>query len=173
MNDSFDANEILPHLFLGSYFAAKDITALKKYGITHIVSMPIGIKLHYKHDFTYLRFKTYDANEQDLISYFDLVADFIDIVIKNNGTVLVHCMKGKSRSATMVAAYMIRSQGLSVENAVNIIQSKRPIAKPNDGFLAQLKEYEQLLKENFQLMPRRMKKQKKHPIILEKQPTWS
>jgi len=148
MSKKFAADEILPHLYLGSYFAAKDKQGLIDHGITHIVSMPVGVNRLFTQEFSYLKFKTYDNARQDLISYFDVVSDFIELAIKNNGTVLVHCMKGKSRSATMVAAYILRTQRLPIDEIVKMIKSKRPVAGPNRGFFAQLKIYEELLKQN-------------------------
>ena len=52
--------------------------------------------------------------------------------------VLVHCVQGKSRSATVVAAYMVRYLGYSPEDAVAELARRRPIVAPNPGFLRQL-----------------------------------
>lgn len=56
------------------------------------------------------------------------------IMINNNDTTLqipkpsiyVHCKAGRTRSATLVACYLIMAYNLSPESAVNFIRDKRP-----------------------------------------------
>lgn len=55
---------------------------------------------------------------------------------------LIHCHAGVSRSATILAAYLIHKKQITADEAVKIIQEKRKRAKPNDAFMKQLKEYE-------------------------------
>ena len=60
------------------------------------------------------------------------------------GNVLVHCQAGISRSVTIASAFLMRAMDCSADLAVAMIQSQREQAKPNDGFMAQLKAYEML-----------------------------
>ena len=56
--------------------------------------------------------------------------------------VLVHCRAGKQRSASVVAAYLIKYGEVDVDKAVYYIRTKRPIAfTPMNNFLAALKKY--------------------------------
>ena len=71
---------------------------------------------------------------------------FIDEHISRSEGVLVHCQGGKSRSASMVLAYLISKQGMSFEDALELLKQKRKVVKPNDSFAAQLKEFEKDLK---------------------------
>uniref|UniRef100_A0A0K0DLM5 TYR_PHOSPHATASE_2 domain-containing protein n=1 Tax=Angiostrongylus cantonensis TaxID=6313 RepID=A0A0K0DLM5_ANGCA len=52
--------------------------------------------------------------------------------------VLVHCLAGVSRSATVVAAYLITACDLSFSSALKFIAKKRPVVNPNFGFRMQL-----------------------------------
>ena len=82
--------------------------------------------------------------------YWDDDADFeipIDDIIKGltfiqngltNGNVLVHCAQGKSRSSTIVVAYVMASMKLSWEKALEYVQERRKMAQPNPGFLKRL-----------------------------------
>lgn len=56
--------------------------------------------------------------------------------------VFVHCMAGRSRSATLVAAYLMWAQRLSLRQALILLKERRPMIFPNVGFLQQLRRYE-------------------------------
>jgi hypothetical protein len=56
--------------------------------------------------------------------------------------VLVHCYAGVSRSVSAVIYYLMRTQGLSYEEALARIQTKRPEAFPNPGFVVALCRHE-------------------------------
>ncbi|UZJ51242.1 hypothetical protein CBS101457_000562 [Exobasidium rhododendri] len=58
------------------------------------------------------------------------------------GTVLVHCQAGVSRSVAIVAAYLMRTRLMSLSDAIALIQSRRCQADPNPGFRHQLELFE-------------------------------
>ncbi|KAH9584154.1 Dual specificity phosphatase [Trypanosoma melophagium] len=49
--------------------------------------------------------------------------------------VLVHCQRGRSRSATVVLAYLIRRNGWTVAEALQYVTRRRPRVEPNLGFI--------------------------------------
>ena len=57
--------------------------------------------------------------------------------------VLVHCRLGVNRSVTVVAAYLIRCRGVTAEAALEFLKQRRPCAKPNDAYCAQLYDLDQ------------------------------
>lgn len=59
--------------------------------------------------------------------------------------VFVHCYAGVSRSVTIVVAYLMRFWGWGLKVAIAFVQAKRIVAKPNDGFMEQLRKYEEKL----------------------------
>jgi hypothetical protein len=50
-------------------------------------------------------------------------------------------MRGVSRSASVVIAFLVASQGLSRDEAYVIVRRRRPLASPNLGFWEQLGEF--------------------------------
>lgn len=51
----------------------------------------------------------------------------------NGQSVLVHCEQGKSRSASIVIAYLILYHKYSFQNALQHVKKSRDIASPNIG----------------------------------------
>jgi len=134
------AQEIIPNLFLGSHIAAKDKKSLQDNGITHVLACH-GRAPYFPDDFKYMVLYLNDNDDQqDLTSYFSTTNRFIDEVISSNNAVLIHCIRGVSRSATVVMAYLI-SKGLEPSSAKRLMQKSRAKADPRDGFIVQLKTY--------------------------------
>lgn len=73
--------------------------------------------------------------------HFEPIAAFIDRG-RASGGVLVHCYAGVSRSATLVAAYLILRRGMTLQEALDTLRAARPTVQPNPGFLAQLRALE-------------------------------
>ncbi|PYI12620.1 phosphatases II [Aspergillus sclerotiicarbonarius CBS 121057] len=61
---------------------------------------------------------------------------------KEDWGVLVHCDLGRSRSPTIIIAYLMRKFGIGVDEALAFVKSKQKV-KPRDGFLRQLKVWEE------------------------------
>ncbi|MCP9261177.1 Dual specificity protein phosphatase 14 [Dirofilaria immitis] len=70
----------------------------------------------------------------------------IEAVIANGGAVLVHCIAGVSRSATICLAFLTKYRCQSLRDAYFLMLSKRPLVRPNIGFWKQLIQFEQEVK---------------------------
>lgn len=57
---------------------------------------------------------------------------------------LVHCVMGRSRSATLFLAYLMIYENMVVVDAIEHVKRRRQII-PNWGFLKQLRELDQQL----------------------------
>lgn len=59
---------------------------------------------------------------------------------------LVHCVMGRSRSATLFLAYLMICENMTLVDAVEHVKRQRRII-PNWGFLKQLRELDMRLQE--------------------------
>ncbi|KAJ1395070.1 Tyrosine specific protein phosphatases domain [Sesbania bispinosa] len=85
-----------------------------------------------------------DTENEDLLDYLEVCIDFIDRSRKEGGSVLVHCFAGVSRSAAVITAYLMRTERLSQEDALESLRQSCEFVCPNDGFLEQLKMFEEM-----------------------------
>ncbi|XP_015119971.1 serine/threonine/tyrosine-interacting protein isoform X2 [Diachasma alloeum] len=141
--------EVIPGLYLGPYSAASrsKLPELQELGITHIVCVRQDIEAHFikpnfPDQFKYLVLNIADVATENIIQHFPTVKKFIDEGLNSQGHVLVHGNAGISRSAALVLAYVMQLYGLSHTRAYALVQQRRFCINPNDGFMAQLREYE-------------------------------
>ncbi|XP_043926513.1 dual specificity phosphatase 28-like [Protopterus annectens] len=92
-----------------------------------------------------LRIAVFDDPQENLYDYFDLCADAIQDTAQGGGRSLVYCKNGRSRSATICIAYLMKHQQLPLEKAFQIVKAARSVAEPNKGFWSQLQRYEENL----------------------------
>ena len=76
---------------------------------------------------------------------FEPIFTEIDLAILKKKRVLVHCQAGVSRSSSVIAAYMINRFGVTAEQAVNYLKSRR--FQVDSKFMKGLKQYENSLKQ--------------------------
>lgn len=58
---------------------------------------------------------------------------WIDAALSSGGAVLVHCHEGKSRSVTLLLAFLMLSRGLTLSEALAHMRAVHPKASPNAG----------------------------------------
>ncbi|XP_043719856.1 dual specificity protein phosphatase 12-like [Telopea speciosissima] len=84
-----------------------------------------------------------DMESENLLDYLDVCLDYID-ESRKEGSVLVHCFAGVSRSAAIITAYLMKTEQLSQEDALESLRQSCEFVCPNDGFLEQLKMFEEM-----------------------------
>nr|DBA25932.1 TPA: hypothetical protein GDO54_010257 [Pyxicephalus adspersus] len=100
------------------------------------------------HDLHTLRIPVFDHPLQNLSKHFDHCTDLIDSTIRSGGKCLVYCKHGRSRSATICIAYLMRCKNMTLMEAFQMVKRVRPSIEPNAGFWSQLESYEKSLQRN-------------------------
>ncbi len=114
---------------------------LQEQGITHILDLADQRYTKYTDRFKYLSIAIADNENEDLLQHLASTNAFINDAIARGGAVLVHCDACVSRSPSVVIAYLLHSQRMDVDAALAFVRSARSRAKPNEGFMRQLRIY--------------------------------
>ncbi|XP_011042957.1 PREDICTED: dual specificity protein phosphatase PHS1-like isoform X2 [Populus euphratica] len=136
-------------LFIGGTLAARSVYTLQNLGITHILCLcanEIGQSESQHPDlFQYKNFSISDHEDSNISSIFGEASDFIDHVESIGGRVVVHCFEGRSRSATLVLAYLMLRKKFTLLEAWNALRRAHRRAQPNDGFAKALLDLDRQL----------------------------
>mmetsp|Transcript_8952 Transcript_8952/g.11071 ORF Transcript_8952/g.11071 Transcript_8952/m.11071 type:complete len:201 (+) Transcript_8952:275-877(+) len=129
-------------LFVGSQDAALNVEGLQENKVTHILNLVEGIKPVYEDIFTYATISLLDVEDEALNKdVLEKCFAYINEAKANGGGCLVHCNAGVSRSCSVVLAYRLMNEpNLSLEDALTELKQTRKSAKPNAGFMVQLKK---------------------------------
>nr|XP_056704281.1 dual specificity protein phosphatase 26-like [Euleptes europaea] len=141
-----EVDEVWPHLYLGNIVIAHDKDELRRLGITHILNAAHGAwgsqgcQLFYGQEIHYHGIAAEDTPDFNLSVHFHPASEYIHKALSApQGKILVHCILGKSRSATLVLAYLMICHSFSLRDAVEKVLLHRAIS-PNCGFLKQLRD---------------------------------
>jgi len=138
-------DQILDHLWLGSLESSLNRHYNKEKGITHIITCLNENRPHFPDHFTYHNIVLDDIGAAKISIHFNTAIEFIDNAKNSNGSVLVHCAAGISRSSTIVIAYVMKTRRLTFQESFQFVKSKRTIVSPNFGFRKQLMAFEKEL----------------------------
>ena len=125
--------QIEPQIWLGgapSY--QRDLDELLKMGITAVVDLraerDAAADFFTRNGIALRQYRVPDTTVPgpDVLS--DAVP-WISARIADGSVVLIHCAKGRGRSATVLAAYLMTTEGLSFGDVQGLLQSKRPLVK--------------------------------------------
>lgn len=97
-----------------------------------------------KHGVTQLKIPTVDftgsPSQEDICRAVDFILSYKQ---SKTGSVYVHCKAGRTRSATVVACYLVKLHGWSPQKAVEYVQEKRPHIWLRDKQLDSIQEFYQ------------------------------
>ena len=145
---------ILPNqLYLTGDIGARNFAEIIRLNISHIINVSDTLENYFENEldfqggtrFKYLKISIPDSPKIIITDYFPTAFKFIEDAIINEGKVLVHCFAGKSRSASIVIGYLMKTLKMKCVDAMKLVTKSRHCIEPNIGFLTQLLQYETTL----------------------------
>jgi protein-tyrosine phosphatase len=147
--------EVTPTLYLGARPNQERVEELKIAGVTHVVSClkeEVRSQMAFlQQDFRHLFLDVHDGIHEDIADSFSRFFDFAETAAARdpNAKLFVHCEVGVSRSATLVIAWLMKTESMSFFEALSRVRSKRFQVLPNIGFASQLQRLEHELHPRF------------------------
>lgn len=131
-------DEIIPGLYLGSEDAP--LHHRREAKITHVLSLrEPGVEMVRYRKTDSMHFVLHDDGTEPIALHFPITRKWLSHALSNRQhRVLVHCRAGISRSATIVADFLMWTRKLCMSAALQFVCERRQVL-PNDGFLLQLK----------------------------------
>lgn len=133
-------SEITPRIYLGSFEAATDSVLLRKLGITHIINCAKDA-IYDSGDVAQIRLELDDIPQENLFRVLEPSRMVMRRILTTDSDykILVHCMAGISRSASVVIYYLMKLKGWTYDETFADVVKKRSVINPNEGFVATLK----------------------------------
>ncbi|GFR48490.1 hypothetical protein Agub_g10388, partial [Astrephomene gubernaculifera] len=152
-DDEFDCYESVDdrpqqvddRLFIGSMAAEHNLEGMRAAGITHVLQVAEGLSpSHASEGLSYRSVQVADLPGEDLVAHFGRCFEFIAEAHGGGGGVLVHCVAGVSRSATVCMGWLMWRHKVSADDAFRRVHRVRPWVAPNPGFREQLERFGRL-----------------------------
>ena len=130
------ATEITPNLYLGPLVVARDLAELERLKITAIVCAAAEGRAHFPDRFDYLEMAhlvEHNCDIDDIVSSLGDIVTFYDKQQQQQGgegKVFVHCVHGRTRSASIVTYLLAKQMGCSIRDAYKTIVQKRDVLIP-------------------------------------------
>ncbi|XP_014228717.1 dual specificity protein phosphatase Mpk3-like isoform X2 [Trichogramma pretiosum] len=141
--------EIVPHLYLGNAANSEDSEALTRHGIQYVLNVTPDLPNVFEDagSIKYMKIPISDHWSANLASFFPQAIQFIEEARSADKGVLVHCLAGISRSVTVTMAYLMHKCNLSLNDAFNLVRSRKSNIAPNFHFMEQLHSFEGELRD--------------------------
>ncbi len=139
--------EIIPNrLYLTGYKGVSNVKQVLNLEIDIIVSATDFVPFKYNKPIQYsnieiIHYYAEDSEDFDMTNNFNNFCKLMEL--NPNKKVLIHCLIGASRSASLVVAYLLKQNNYqnTVEDILKLLKLKREIVDPNAGFINQLNNF--------------------------------
>jgi protein-tyrosine phosphatase len=126
-------SEITPQLWMGGAPTyQRDYDYILDNNITAVLNVRAersdDTAFYDRHGITHVQYKIPDVTVPDGSTITDAVV-WIKKQVDDGRTVLIHCAKGRGRSATLLAAYLMRQEGMTFDQANALLSARRSLTK--------------------------------------------
>ncbi len=129
-------SQVTPRLWLGGAPTyGRDFEEILALGITGVVDMraerEAEAAFFAEHDIALRQYFVPDVTVPDE----EILTDAVEAItawVGEGRTVLIHCAKGRGRSATVLAAYLMKTEGMSFDEVSEFLTAKRALVKLQD-----------------------------------------
>lgn len=141
--DTLNVNVITENIFLGGYDAAFSKEFIQTYKIGGILNCTDNIKSRCDRSVKLKQIPLTDG-ESDTLSFSSIFSaiTFIESILVSQDKILIHCLAGRSRSASILCGYLMWKNKWSMTKSLAFIKNRRPEADPDENYLKQLKLFE-------------------------------
>jgi hypothetical protein len=140
-------------LYLGNQWCAQKAWTMRERKIRGILNCAVEVTppksahlaaLGVTHYHKFEMIDSPDVPSSNITDFLHQGADLLhDWIVDQRLAVYAHCQMGKSRSTTIVLAFLIKHKKYTLLDALELVKKRRPMAHPNIGFLRQLIAFEQ------------------------------
>jgi protein-tyrosine phosphatase len=124
-------NLVVENVYLGCFNSAENTELLKTNKIKYIFNVAFECN-NSKNVTNCIKVCKYNFEDDRDISpsHLEEIYSKMINILPNDGNILVHCARGRSRSATIVLYYLMKKYNISLINAFDFLKDKRPIVNP-------------------------------------------
>ena len=133
---------ILPFLYLGSAVDARNERRLSTLGISRILNVSDSARFPDDTSIVLKHIPVSDFGDTNLVPIFTVANTFISAAKLDDVPVLVHCRHGQNRSPTVVVAYLMEREGMSLKDAYHLVSTARPRTAIHEVYFEQLRQIE-------------------------------
>jgi hypothetical protein len=135
-----EPTHIIDNIYLGSAINASHYKTLKDRNIGLVINMTHELSNYYPDNIEYYNLPLYDDNSQSIKKYLNDSYEKITQFQENNpeSNIFIHCFMGASRSASVVAYYLMKKYSYTKDEALLYCKNKRDVVNPTVLFYDEL-----------------------------------
>lgn len=140
---SHELTHVIDNIYIGNACNSSSYYELEENRIQTVVNVTDEIPNYFEEQFDYFKAPIRDTSEDSLQPYFQNILEYIYQQQDKHvgGNILVHCYMGSSRSAAIVALYLIDKHHYKLEDAIEFLKEKREIVNININFIENLQAF--------------------------------